>query len=55
MQRKTNNIIIFCFVFSQLSEGTLEDNNVVNGSRITLLPRAETGLLVKQNQKLLFI
>jgi len=31
---------------SQLSEGSLEDNCVVDGSRITLLPRAETGLLV---------
>ena len=32
--------------FSQLSEGSLEDNCIVDGSRITLLPRAETGLLV---------
>ena len=31
----------------QLSEGTLEDNFLVDGSRITLLPRAETGLLVR--------
>lgn len=35
-------------LFSQLSEGSLEDNCVVDGSRITLLPRAETGLLVSQ-------
>ena len=32
--------------YSQLSEGSLEDNCVVDGSRITLLPKAETGLLV---------
>ena len=37
------NSLIF---FSQLSEGSLEDNCIVDGSRITLLPRAETGLLV---------
>ena len=36
---------IFVF-FSQLSDGSLEDNCIVDGSRITLLPRAETGLLV---------
>ena len=34
------------FFSSQLSEGSLEDNCIVDGSRITLLPRAETGLLV---------
>lgn len=36
----------FNFFSSQLSEGSLEDNCVVDGSRITLLPKAETGLLV---------
>jgi len=42
---------------SQLSEGSLEDNCVVDGSRITLLPRTETGLLVRQftNEPLLDI
>jgi hypothetical protein len=36
----------YFFVHSQLSEGSLEENFVVDGSRITLLPKAETGLLV---------
>jgi len=36
---------------SQLSEGSLEDNCIVDGSRITLLPRAETGLLVSLDSR----
>jgi hypothetical protein len=39
-------LILFSFVHSQLSEGSMEENCVVDGSRITLLPKAETGLLV---------
>ena len=41
-------LIFFLFFFSQLSEGSLDENSVVDGSRITLLPRAETGLLVRK-------
>ena len=41
--------VYFVFHFSQLSEGSLDENSVVDGSRITLLPRAETGLLVRIN------
>merc|ERR1719464_2625563 len=36
---------------SQLSEGSLEDNCVVDGSRITLLPRTETGLLAQRPEQ----
>lgn len=36
---------------SQLSEGSLEDNCIVDGSRITLLPRAETGLLAQRPEQ----
>merc|ERR1712223_518818 len=36
---------------SQLSEGSLEDNCVVDGSRITLLPKAETGLLAQRPEQ----
>lgn len=36
-----------------LADGTLEDNFLVDGSRITLLPRAETGLLVRKKESLL--
>ena len=43
------NMIYFVLHFSQLSEGSLDENSVVDGSRITLLPRAETGLLVRFN------
>ena len=42
-------IMYFVLLFSQLSEGSLDENSVVDGSRITLLPRAETGLLVRFN------
>ncbi|TRY61240.1 hypothetical protein TCAL_16275 [Tigriopus californicus] len=35
----------------QLSEGTLADNALVEGSRITLLPRAETGLLAQKPEQ----
>ena len=37
----------FLLPFRQLSGGTLEGNFLVDGSRVTLLPRAETGLLVR--------
>jgi hypothetical protein len=33
-------------VFRQLREGSLEENQLVDGSRLTLLPSVETGLLV---------
>uniref|UniRef100_A0A0K2TBN9 Putative LOC100646570 [Bombus terrestris] n=1 Tax=Lepeophtheirus salmonis TaxID=72036 RepID=A0A0K2TBN9_LEPSM len=36
---------------SQLSEGSLEDNYVSDGARITLLPRAETGLLAQKPEQ----
>merc|ERR1712018_994823 len=36
---------------SQLSEGSLDENSVVDGSRITLLPRAETGLLAQKPEQ----
>merc|ERR1719245_1130790 len=36
---------------SQLNDGTLEDNLVVDGSRVTLLPRAETGLLAQKPEQ----
>ena len=42
-------MVYFVLHFSQLSEGSLDENSVVDGSRITLLPRAETGLLVRIN------
>ena len=34
--------------FRQLREGTLEENRLQDGSRLTLLPSVETGLLVSQ-------
>ena len=37
--------------FRQLSGGTLEGNFLVDGSRVTLLPRAETGLLVRHDSR----
>ena len=35
-----------CNVCRQLREGSLEENQLVDGSRLTLLPSVETGLLV---------
>eukprot|EP00095_Tigriopus_kingsejongensis_P012564 maker-scaffold257_size234952-snap-gene-1.21 protein:Tk12564 transcript:maker-scaffold257_size234952-snap-gene-1.21-mRNA-1 annotation:"PREDICTED: hypothetical protein LOC100742717" len=35
----------------QLFDGTLEGNSLVEGSRITLLPRAETGLLAQKPEQ----
>ena len=46
-------MMYFVLHFSQLSEGSLDENSVVDGSRITLLPRAETGLLVRYNSSCL--
>ena len=48
-------IMYFVLFFSQLSEGSLDENSVVDGSRITLLPRAETGLLVRFNSSFLML
>ena len=38
--------IIVCFVFSELVDGSVGANLLVDGSTVTLLPRAETGLIV---------
>lgn len=38
--------IEFC-VRRQLREGTLEENGLLDGSRVILLPSVETGLLVR--------
>lgn len=35
--------------FRQLKEGTLEENELTDGSRLTLLPIVETGLTVSTN------
>ena len=37
---------ILSSVFSELSEGSVGQNMLVDGSTVTLLPRAETGLIV---------
>ncbi|XP_063840329.1 midnolin-like isoform X1 [Scylla paramamosain] len=34
-----------------LREGTLEENSIMDGSRITLLPSVETGLLVSERKE----
>jgi hypothetical protein len=44
-------ILSVTLLFRQLSEGTLEGNHLVDGSRVTLLPRAETGLLVRKKER----
>ena len=35
-----------CFIFSELVDGSVSNNLLVDGSTVTLLPRAETGLIV---------
>lgn len=48
----------FAFCFSELVEGSVAANLLVEGSTVTLLPRAETGLLVsiqRQSSLLFFI
>ena len=37
-----------CFIFSELIEGSVSTNLLVDGSTVTLLPRAETGLIVSR-------
>lgn len=36
-----------CFVDRQLRDGTLEENGLLDGARVILLPSVETGLLVR--------
>ena len=37
---------LLCFIFSELVDGSVSNNLLVDGSTVTLLPRAETGLIV---------
>ena len=41
---------LFFFLFCrQLRDGSLDDNQLMQGSRLTLLPSVETGLLVSKS------
>jgi hypothetical protein len=37
------------FCYRQLRDGSLQENQLMDGSRLTLLPSVETGLLVSIN------
>ena len=40
--------ILNVIIFSELIEGSVSTNLLVDGSTVTLLPRAETGLIVSK-------